>query len=133
MLTPVSGILSSHFGERIDPFSGSPKFHEGVDIEAVKGAGIKAVLDGTVEEAGSSPSYGNYIKLSHAGGLETIYAHCSSLNVKKGLMVKQGEVIAKVGDSGASVGVHLHFEVLKDGKPVDPLDYIVLAASENQD
>lgn len=132
MLAPVTGILSSNFGERKDPLTGSRKLHEGIDIEAVKGADIKAALGGTVEEAGTSPSYGNYIRLSHNGGLETIYAHCSELDVKKGMSVKQGEVIAKVGDSGASVGVHLHFEILQNGKPVNPLDYITLAAGENQ-
>ena len=126
MLTPVSGILSSPWGERTDPLTGKLKFHEGIDIEANKGASIKAVLDGTVEEAGSSPSYGNYVKLGHDGGLETVYAHCSILNVKMGEAVKQGEVVAKAGDTGASVGVHLHFEVLKDGQPMNPLNYISL-------
>lgn len=124
MQIPVNGVLSSRFGERTDPLTGAAKFHEGIDIEAGQGAGIKAALDGVVEEAGSSPSYGNYVRLKHQGGLETVYAHCSSLEVKKGSAVKQGEVIARVGDSGASVGVHLHFEVLKDGKPVDPLGYL---------
>lgn len=126
MQTPVSGILSSPWGERKDPLTGEVRFHEGIDIEANKGAAIEAALDGAVEEAGSSPSYGNYIKLGHAGGLETIYAHCSTVNAKKGETVRQGETIAKVGDTGASVGSHLHFEVLKDGKPVNPLDYIRL-------
>lgn len=126
MQTPVSGILSSPWGERTDPLTGELKFHEGIDIEANKGASIKAALGGTVEEAGSSPSYGNYVRLGHAGGFETVYAHCSSVNVQKGAAVKQGENIAKVGDTGTSAGVHLHFEVLKDGKPVNPLDYISL-------
>lgn len=126
METPVSGILSSPWGERTDPLTGKLKMHEGIDIEANKGANIKAALDGTVKEAGSSPSYGNYIRLSHEGGFETLYAHCSVLNVKKGEKVRQGDVIAKVGDSGASVGVHLHFEVLKDGQPMNPLNYITL-------
>ena len=126
MQTPVSGILSSLWGERTDPLTGKLKFHEGIDIEANKGASIKAVLDGNVEEAGSSPSYGNYVKLSHDGGLETVYAHCSVLNVKMGETVRQGELIAKAGDTGASVGVHLHFEVLKDGQPMNPLNYISL-------
>lgn len=126
MQTPVSGILSSPWGERPDPLTGRLKFHEGIDIEAGRGAGIKAVLDGTVKEAGSSPSYGNYVKLGHDGELETVYAHCSVLNVKAGETVRQGEVIAKAGDTGASVGVHLHFEVLSAGRPVDPLNYISL-------
>ncbi len=126
MQTPVSGILSSPWGERKDPLTGVVKFHEGIDIEANKGAAIEAAMKGTVEEAGSSPTYGNYVKLGHAGGLETIYAHCSTVNAKKGEAVTQGETIARVGDTGASVGSHLHFEVLKDGKPVNPLDYISL-------
>lgn len=124
MQIPVNGVLSSRFGKRTDPLTGVIRMHEGIDIEADRGADIKAVLDGVVEEAGSSPSYGNYLRLKHQNGLETVYAHCSSLDVKKDSTVKQGDVIARVGDSGASVGTHLHFEVLREGKPVDPLGYL---------
>lgn len=126
LIAPVKGVLSSSFGERNDPVTNTVKLHEGIDIDANEGESIVAALGGTVVEAGSSPSYGNYLKIRHAGGLETVYAHCSVLNVVQGREVKQGDVIAKVGDSGASVGVHLHFEVWKDGKPVNPLDYISL-------
>jgi murein DD-endopeptidase MepM/ murein hydrolase activator NlpD len=124
LLTPVKGILSSPFGERVNPATNTLKFHEGIDIEANEGESIVAALDGTVVDAGSSPTYGLYVKIKHAYGLETVYAHCSVLNVVQGRTVKQGDIIARVGDSGASVGVHLHFEVWKDGKPVNPLDYI---------
>jgi len=124
MIIPVKGFLSSHYGNRTDSITNSLKFHEGIDIDAEKGGSIVAALGGTVIEAGSSPSYGNYIRVRHEGGLETLYAHCSELRVIQGREVKQGDVIAKVGDIGAAVGVHLHFEVWKDGKSQDPLNYI---------
>jgi murein DD-endopeptidase MepM/ murein hydrolase activator NlpD len=124
MSVPVMGILTSSFGDRVNPATNTLKFHEGIDIEADEGENIVAALDGTVVDAGSSPTYGLYVRIKHADGLETVYAHCSILNVVQGKAVKQGDIIAKVGDSGASVGVHLHFEVWKDGKPVNPLDYI---------
>ena len=123
-ITPVEGVLGSPFGLRTHPIKKTPENHKGVDIEAVKGTSIKAGLQGEVTEAGSDPSLGNYIKIKHDGGFETIYAHCSTVLVKSRQFVNQGDVIARVGDTGDSIGDHLHFEILKDGKPVDPLDYV---------
>jgi murein DD-endopeptidase MepM/ murein hydrolase activator NlpD len=128
MIAPVAGTISSFFGERIDPNSKIVKKHEGIDIAASRGAGIVAVLGGEVVETGASPTYGNYIKIRHNEIYTTVYAHCSSLVLKQGQKVNKGDVIAKVGDSGAAVGVHLHFEIWKDGKPVNPLDYIKIPA-----
>jgi murein DD-endopeptidase MepM/ murein hydrolase activator NlpD len=128
-IQPVEGILSSSFGERVDPLTGTVKMHKGIDIEAEKGTPIKAVLGGEVAEAGTERSYGNYIKLMHEDGVVTIYAHCLSLSVKKGQKVKQGDVIAKVGNTGASVGSHLHLEIWKDGKALDPLKFIDVPSS----
>jgi len=121
---PVSGKVSSPFGMRIHPITNAPEMHAGIDIEASKGTSIKAAMDGTVLEATNESSYGNYIKLGHTGGLTTLYAHCSQLLVKKGQAVKQGKVIAKVGDTGDAVGPHLHFEVSKGGEAVNPMEFI---------
>jgi murein DD-endopeptidase MepM/ murein hydrolase activator NlpD len=124
LIAPLEGILSSPFGERIDPNSQVKKMHKGIDIEAEKGASIKAALPGAVIESGSVPSYGNYIKIKHNNGMTTVYAHCSQLIAQKGQMVEQGEIIARVGDTGVAVGSHLHFEIWKDGEPLNPIDFI---------
>lgn len=121
---PVDGVLSSPFGTRIDPVTKEEKFHKGIDIEADSGVLIKASLDGEVIESGSVPTYGKYIKIRHDDGITTVYAHCSQLIAQKGQKVKQGEVIARVGDTGVAVGSHLHFEIWKDGKPLNPISFI---------
>ncbi|HHW30307.1 MAG TPA: M23 family metallopeptidase [Clostridiaceae bacterium] len=121
---PLEGILSSSYGERIDPFTRQLKHHYGVDIDAGQGSNIKAALDGFVVEARSKKEYGDYIKIDHGNGLYTIYAHCSEFMVNEGQEVKQGQVIAKVGDRGLDIGSHLHFEIWKDGEPLDPLCFI---------
>jgi len=123
-IAPAEGILGSPYGERTDPITKVKKFHYGVDIEANKGTPIKAAAAGQVTVAGTDALYGKYIKIDHGKGLITLYAHCSELTVRKGQKVKQGDLIAKVGDTGAAVGPHLHFEIWKDGKTVNPLQYI---------
>lgn len=123
-ITPVDGVVSSPFGERLDPKTNTLKFHKGIDIEVNNGSLIKAALDGVVIEAAAEPAYGNYLKIEHGNNMVTVYAHCSKLAVKKGQEVKQGDIIAKVGDTGASVGSHLHFEIWKDGKVIDPLSFV---------
>ncbi|MCX7711366.1 MAG: M23 family metallopeptidase [Clostridia bacterium] len=130
LIPPVAGLVGSSFGERIHPIKKTAIFHEGVDIEANKGEPIKAVLGGEVFEAGSEKTLGNYIKIRHTAGWSSVYAHCSVLTAKKGQKVKQGDIIAKVGNTGASVGAHLHFELRKDGKPVDPQQYIDIASKD---
>lgn len=123
-INPVStGTLGSPFGERIHPIKNTPEFHKGIDIKASKGELIKASLGGEVIECGTEATYGKYIKLKHKDNFLTLYAHCSELLIKKGQIVEQGSNIAKVGDTGAAIGSHLHFEVWKDGKVVDPLIY----------
>jgi len=126
MTTPVNGVLSSPFGERTDPITKALKIHEGIDVEAAKGADILAAMEGTVVDTGSSPSYGKYLRIRHGNGFETVYAHCSVVSVVQGQKIAQGAVIAKVGNTGASVGTHLHFEVWKDGKAVNPLEYVTV-------
>lgn len=119
-ITPIKGSITSTFGTRTDPLSGNAQFHSGIDIEANMGTSIKAALGGEIMEAGSTPEYGEYIKIQHSDGINTIYAHCSLLIAKKGEKVNQGDVIAKVGDTEGLSGSYLHFEVWKDNKAVDP-------------
>ena len=123
---PVDGVLSSPFGMRKDPATGVEKLHTGIDIEAYGGSLIRAALDGTVLEVGSERAYGNYIRIKHDDGIETLYAHCSKLIAGKGQKVKKGDVIAGVGGTGISTGTHLHFEIWKDGKVLDPLKFIAI-------
>ncbi len=119
-VTPIKGQIDSPFGIRTDPLSGKTSFHSGIDIKANMGTSIKAALDGEVAEVGSSPEYDNYVKIKHSDGLYTVYAHCSILVAKKGQKVKQGDVIAKVGDTEGLSGAYLHFEVWKGDKAADP-------------
>lgn len=123
-IVPVNGKLGDKFGERVNTLKKTTEFHNGIDIEAEKGASIVAAQDGEVQESGSDSTYGSYIKIKHSDGFTTLYAHCSTIIAKKGQKVKQGEIIAKVGGTGLSIGDHLHFEIWKDGKPVDPLKYV---------
>ena len=124
---PEDFPITSYFGNRKDPFTGEPSYHDGTDIAAPAGTPILAAADGTVEIANSTDAwgdgYGYYVKIRHNGSLETLYAHCSSLCVSAGQKVKQGEVIAYVGTTGNSTGNHLHFEVRVDGQKTDALAY----------
>jgi len=119
-ITPIKGSLASTFGTRTDPLSGNAEFHSGIDIEANMGTSIKASLGGEVIEVGTNPQYNKYIKIQHNDGIITVYAHCSLLVAKKGQMVNQGDIIAKVGDTEGLAGADLHFEVWKDNKAADP-------------
>lgn len=121
---PVRGWVTSHFGNRISPFSGIQKFHEGIDIAAQTGTPVLASADGVVIKAGFGTGYGNMVEISHGYGIRTLYAHNSRLNVKVGQHVKRGDVIAYVGDSGSSTGPHLHYEVRVNNIPVNPARYL---------
>ena len=126
MIRPVSGgKTTSGFGRRIAPTKGASSYHDGIDIGVPVGTNVKAVLDGTVQVSTSSNGgYGGYVELRHKDGLVTFYGHLSKELVRKGQRVKQGDVIAKSGNSGTSTGAHLHFGVHKNGKPVDPENYL---------
>lgn len=119
-----SGYNSSSFGWRVDPFSGRKAFHEGLDFTAGIGTPIYAAAGGVVTVAEQMPDYGKIIKISHGSGLETRYAHASALLVNVGEVVKKGQLIAKVGSTGRSTGPHLHFEVRRDGAPLDPRKFL---------
>ena len=121
---PSSGNVTSPFGNRLHPVLKQNRMHTGIDIAAPNGVSIVAANTGTVIFSGWQDGYGNTVILDHGGEITTLYAHCSRLLVKSGQDVAAGEVIAKVGSTGLSTGPHLHFEVRKNGEPVDPLDYV---------
>ena len=112
---PLTGKVTSSFGSREYPLNGDPDFHTGVDIAADEGTPIAAISDGVVKKAGYCDGYGNYLKIEHAGGFISLYAHCSSLAVSEGQTVTKGQIIAQVGSTGASTGNHLHFGLQQGG------------------
>jgi murein DD-endopeptidase MepM/ murein hydrolase activator NlpD len=126
---PVSnGWLSSHYGKRIDPFTGKTTWHAGVDFAGKKGSDVVSVAAGIVTLAQNKHGFGHLVEISHGNGYVTRYAHNSKLLVKVGDKIEQGDVIAKMGSTGRSTGPHVHFEVLRDGKAVNPRKYILGAS-----
>ena len=122
---PVSnGFISSYFGERSDPFDGREAFHKGVDFAGTLGSPVKAVGAGVVTWAGERAGYGKLIEINHGDGYVTRYAHNERTLVRVGETVKRGEAVALMGSTGHSTGPHVHFEVLRNGRQVDPLSYI---------
>lgn len=118
------GFVSSGFGHRADPFSGRVAYHEGVDIASKLGSPIRALADGVVAYTGEKSNYGRTVEINHGNGLTTRYAHAHSVLVKVGDTVKRGDTVALVGSTGRSTGPHIHLEVLKDGRPVNPTKYL---------
>ena len=123
-ITNGDGLISSSFGLRLHPTTKVQKMHKGCDFKVPLGTPIYATSDGVVELAENrEKGYGKLIKIRHDERYQTMYAHLSSFNAKKGDQVKKGDVIAYSGNSGRSIRPHLHYEVYKDGKVVDPEDY----------
>ena len=124
---PVAGTITSQFGHRIDPITGEVSSHTGTDIACAEGTPILAAADGTVTVANGldswGGSYGYYIQIDHSGGLETLYAHCSSICVTTGQQVQAGEVIGYVGHTGRATGSHLHLEALINKTRVDAMNF----------
>ena len=124
---PVAGTITSQFGHRIDPITGEVSSHTGTDIACAEGTPILAAADGVVTVANGldnwGGSYGYYIQIDHGGGLETLYAHCSSICVTTGQQVQAGEVIGYVGHTGRVTGNHLHLEVRIDGSRTDAMTF----------
>lgn len=117
-------LLSSYFGYRMDPFYKVMKLHEGVDFSAPVGTKIYATGDGVVASVEKGKShYGNNLLIDHDFGYETFYAHCADIKVKPGERVKRGQVIATVGNTGKSTGAHLHYEVRKNGRAINPINF----------
>lgn len=122
---PVKGRVSSKYGWRFHPVTGKRKFHKGIDIAAGKGTTISSVADGKVIFSGTKTGYGNIVEVKHSNGYITKYAHCNTLSVKVGDIVKSGQKIAEVGSTGVSTGNHCHFEIRNGkGEPVNPAVYL---------
>ncbi|MDF3030859.1 MAG: hypothetical protein K0R03_1417 [Moraxellaceae bacterium] len=122
-----SGYMSSNYGYRTDPFTGRAAFHGGIDFAGPQGTHVFAVAPGIVTWAGPKSGYGNLVEVSHGDGMSTRYAHASRVMVKVGELVAKDQLVALMGSTGRSTGSHLHYEVLRNGKQVDPETYIALA------
>ena len=124
---PVAGTITSQFGHRVDPITGEVSSHTGTDIACAEGTPILAAADGIVTVANGldswGGSYGYYIQIDHGGGLETLYAHCSSICVTTGQQVQAGQVIGYVGHTGRATGSHLHLETRANGTRVDSMQF----------
>jgi murein DD-endopeptidase MepM/ murein hydrolase activator NlpD len=135
MRTPINGArLSSGFGKRRHPVLGYTKVHRGVDFAAPKGVPIMAAGDGVIESIGRNGNYGKYIRIRHNSNYKTAYAHMSRFQrgLKRGTRVRQGSTIGYVGSTGRSTGPHLHYEVLKNGRQVNPMSVRLPAGEKLQ-
>ncbi|NTV72674.1 MAG: peptidoglycan DD-metalloendopeptidase family protein [Holophaga sp.] len=132
-IPPTAGYLSSGFGIRLSPFSrvneqgdGLLGYHSGFDITNAEGTPIQATADGEVVEAGWMDRYGNGVVIAHSSHVETLYAHMSRVRVKRGQKVSRGDILGDMGRTGNATGVHLHYEVRLNGRPVNPQPYMRL-------
>ena len=124
-IMPVRGWVTSAFRRRNDPFTGNAVWHRGLDIATGMGTPVLAPADGVVTYIGRKVDFGNIMSLDHGYGYLTRYGHNSKILVRAGQQVRRGQVIAFVGNTGKSTGPHLHYEVLRNGVPVNPQDYII--------
>ncbi|MZR62452.1 M23 family metallopeptidase [Alcanivorax sp. DP30] len=123
----TKGWMSSRFGRRSDPFTGRVAWHKGVDFAGKAGTPIVATGSGVVTFSGEKSGYGKMVEVNHGNGITTRYGHAQELLVEPGEIVRTGDIIAKVGNSGRSTGPHVHYEVLKNGAQVNPQPYIYRA------
>ncbi|RFZ81865.1 peptidase M23 [Mucilaginibacter terrenus] len=124
---PKLSSFTSFFGYRGNPFDfGGSEFHPGLDFRGQKGDAVKCTASGRVIWASRAGGYGNCVKIKHTNGLETWYGHLSKISVREGQRVTVGDVIGKVGSTGRSTGPHLHYEIRKNGQPVNPKQYLSL-------
>ena len=122
---PSDGWITSHYGFRKSPLPGAQTFHTGIDIAAPYGTPIFAAADGVVISSDYREAYGYTVEIDHGFGMGTLYAHCSRLLVSEGDLVSRGDVIASLGSTGRATGPHLHYEVQRDGVPVNPKHYMI--------
>ena len=120
----ASGWISSGYGQRVDPFSGRPAWHAGVDFAGRAGSNVIAVAGGVVTFAGPRDGYGLLVEVHHGENMGTRYGHAKRLHVKVGDVVKKGQTIAEMGNTGRSTGHHVHFEVLREGRQINPAQYL---------
>ncbi|MDH4180249.1 MAG: peptidoglycan DD-metalloendopeptidase family protein, partial [Armatimonadota bacterium] len=121
---PLRGRISSGYGRRIHPIYRVRKMHTGIDIAVPTGTRIRAAAPGKVVHAARWGGYGKCVIIDHGGGLATLYAHCSLIAVENGATVRQGDVVGYAGSTGLATGPHLHFEVRRDGRPVNPTPFL---------
>jgi len=119
-----TGYISSPYGKRRDPFNGHQRHHNGIDIAAKQGSKIKTIASGFVTFAGRKGGYGNVIDVHHSDSMKSRYAHLDKIKVKKGDVVRKGDIIATMGKTGRATGPHLHLEVWKNNRPVNPEAFI---------
>jgi murein DD-endopeptidase MepM/ murein hydrolase activator NlpD len=131
-LWPIKGWITSTMGYRQDPITGGSDFHAGLDIAGDKGEPVHATAAGTVKETGYQNGYGNLVVLDHGFGLQTRYGHLLSYSVKPGDSVKRGDVIGRVGATGRATGYHLHYEVLANGRLLNPLQLLTQQRPRDQ-
>ncbi|MBW2057348.1 MAG: peptidoglycan DD-metalloendopeptidase family protein [Deltaproteobacteria bacterium] len=131
-ILPARGWISSGFGYRISPFTGTIQMHEGIDISNAVGTPIVAPADGLVVKVGREYGYGKVIVINHGYGIITLYGHLHKTHVKIGQKVKRGDLIGEVGNTGRSTGPHLHYEVRVRNVPVDPRKYILFGYPESR-
>lgn len=124
-ILPTRGYRTRGYGMKYDPFTGYKQFHSGIDIANKTGTPVYATADGIVSFAGRLGGLGKLVKVNHGYGYKTRYGHLSKIKVKRGEKVRRGDLIGLMGSTGYSTGPHLHYEVIKDGKNVNPLEYIL--------
>lgn len=129
-LNPVEGIITSSFGERVNPILGSDEFHTGLDIAVPVGTEVMAVRGGAIKTIGHSDTYGNYVKYVTENGYEVFYAHLDRCLLSEGDSFNQGDIIALSGNTGLSTGAHLHYGISIKGELIDPMDYVELKYTE---
>ena len=122
---PTTGWLTSGFGERIDPFTGKKTYHYGIDIASSFGNSVVSTADGFVSNVKREKIGGNTVIISHGGGFTTVYCHLSKFAVKAGQRVKRWDVIGYIGQTGKALGPHVHYEVRRNGKAVNPQRYVL--------
>ncbi|MHA1559962.1 MAG: M23 family metallopeptidase, partial [Alphaproteobacteria bacterium] len=125
LAAPLTGLeVTSRFGRRVDPFTGQGATHTGVDFRAASGTTVLATGAGTIVTASTNGGYGKMVEVDHGSGVSTIYAHLSSISVRVGQAVNVGAIVGRVGSTGRSTGPHLHYEVNRAGRVVDPMPYL---------
>ena len=123
-LSPVEGVITSYCGKRENPILHKQENHNGLDIAVAEGTDVIAVKSGTVTEVRTSATYGKLLKYETKDGYKVMYAHLSDVLVKKGEKIRQGQVVAKSGNTGLSTGPHLHYSLWKDETLLDPMEYL---------
>lgn len=124
---PVAGVITSDFGRRIDPFNHKPAMHEGIDIRNRVGKMVMATAAGVVETETYDPAYGRYVIIDHQNGFKTLYGHNKKVLVKPGDIIKRGQAISLLGNTGRSSGPHVHYELRYKDKAINPLKFMQVA------